>query len=70
MHGCRETGRSMHYFQGAREHRPPGGLIGGLLRPQFRRCLKDATDGACFVSMSYCTRYPREILYILHTKSK
>ena len=24
--------------------------IGGLLRSLFRRCLKDATDGACFVS--------------------
>ena len=22
---CRETGRSMHYFQGSREHRPPWG---------------------------------------------
>ena len=22
---CRETGRSMHYFQGSREYRPGGG---------------------------------------------
>ena len=26
----RELGRSMHYFQGSREHRPPGGGGGGL----------------------------------------
>ena len=48
-------------FSGSKGAQTPwGGLIGGLLRPQFRRCLKDATDGACFVSMSYCTKFPAE----------
>ena len=33
----RDLGRSMHYFKGAREHRPPEGLIGELIVHVYQR---------------------------------
>ena len=42
---CRDLGRSMHYFQGSREHRPLVGLI-NRSRPKLyvAFCLKKESD--------------------------
>ena len=42
----RDLGRSMHYFQGSREHRPPGGL--NCLAGKSDTVLEFDRDDCCF----------------------